>query len=90
MPGLLEAKVALVTGGSSGIGRASARAFARQGARAMVADVAVEGGQETTRLVQEAGGEATFMQVDVTQTADVAALLDGQDYGSVWPARLCS
>jgi NAD(P)-dependent dehydrogenase (short-subunit alcohol dehydrogenase family) len=90
MPGLLEAKVALVTGGSSGIGRASARAFAREGARVMVADVAVEGGQETTRLVQEAGGEATFMQVDVTQTADVAALLDGQDYGSVWPARLCS
>jgi NAD(P)-dependent dehydrogenase (short-subunit alcohol dehydrogenase family) len=41
----------------------------------MVADVAVEGGQETARLIQEAGGEATFMQVDVTQTADVAALM---------------
>jgi NAD(P)-dependent dehydrogenase (short-subunit alcohol dehydrogenase family) len=75
MPGLLEAKVALVTGGSSGIGRASARAFAREGARVMVADVGVGGGQETVRLIQEAGGEATFMQVDVTQTADVVALL---------------
>ena len=66
MPGLLEGKIALVTGGSSGIGRASARAFAREGARVMVADVVVEGGQETVRLIQEAGGEATFMQVDVT------------------------
>ena len=51
MPGLLEGKVAVVTGGSSGIGRASARAFAREGARVMVADVAVEGGQETVRLI---------------------------------------
>ena len=75
MPGLLEGKVALVTGGSSGIGRASARAFAREGARVMVADVAMEGGQESIRLIQEAGGEATFMQVDVTQATDVAALI---------------
>ena len=75
MPGLLEGKIALVTGGSSGIGRASARAFAREGARVMVADVVVEGGQETVRLIQEAGGEATFMQVDVTQAPAVAALI---------------
>ena len=41
----------------------------------MVADVAVEGGQETVRLIQGAGGEATFMQIDVTQATDVAALM---------------
>ena len=75
MPGLLEGKVALVTGGSSGIGRASARAFAREGARVMVTDVAVEGGQETVRLIQEASGEATFIQADVTQATDAAALI---------------
>ena len=75
MPGRLQGKVTLVTGGSSGIGRASARACAREGARVMVADVAVEGGHETVRLIQEAGGEATFMRVDVTQATDVAALI---------------
>ena len=75
MPGLVEGKVALVTGGSSGIGRAAARAFAREGARVMVADVAVQGGQETVHLIQDAGGEATFMQVDVTRAADITALI---------------
>ena len=75
MPGRLEGKVVLVTGGSSGIGRASARACAREGARVMVADVTVEGGHDTVRLIQEAGGEAAFMQVDVTQAAAVAALI---------------
>src|SRR5262249_50885941 len=75
MPGLVEGKVALVTGGSSGIGRASARTFAREGARVMVADVAMQGGQETVHLIQEAGGEATFMQVDVTRAADITALM---------------
>src|SRR4026208_1690970 len=75
MSGLLEGKVALVTGGSSGIGRASARAFAREGARVMVADLAVQGGGETVHLIQDAGGEATFMQVDVTRAADITALI---------------
>ena len=75
MPGRLEGKVALVTGGSSGIGRASARAFARAGAKVIVADVTVEGGQDTVRLIQEAGGEATFMRTDVTQATEVDALI---------------
>ena len=75
MPGRLQGKVALVTGGSSGIGRAAARAFAREGARVMIADVTVAGGHETVSLIQEAGGEAAFIQVDVTQAAGVAALI---------------
>ena len=58
MAGRLDGKIALVTGGSSGIGRASALAFAREGAKVVVADVTAEGGQETVRLIKEAGGEA--------------------------------
>jgi len=83
MPGGFTGKVVLVTGGSSGIGRASARAFARAGARVTVADVTVEGGHDTVRLIQEAGGEATFMPVDVTKAAAVATLLghDGARHG---------
>lgn len=55
-----EGKVALVTGAASGIGRASALAFAREGANTVVADVLVEGGEETVRIIKEAGGEALF------------------------------
>ena len=57
MPGLVTAKVALVTGGGSGIGRATALTFAREGARVVVSDVVAEAGQETVRLIAEAGGE---------------------------------
>jgi NAD(P)-dependent dehydrogenase (short-subunit alcohol dehydrogenase family) len=56
-----EGKVALVTGAASGIGRASALAFAREGANTVVADVLVEGGEETVRIIKEAGGEALFV-----------------------------
>ena len=68
-----DGKVALVTGGSSGIGRASALAFAREGARLVVADVDVEGGQHTCRLIEQAGGEAVFVATDVSQAAQVEA-----------------
>ncbi|MGE0822634.1 MAG: SDR family oxidoreductase [Candidatus Binatia bacterium] len=68
-------KVALVTGGSSGIGRAAALAFAREGAKVVVADVSVEGGEETARLVIEGGGEAAFAKADVAHAADVEALI---------------
>jgi NAD(P)-dependent dehydrogenase (short-subunit alcohol dehydrogenase family) len=73
--GRLEGKVALVTGGSSGIGRASALAFAREGAKVIVADVDAEGGEETVRTIKENGGEAIFIKVDVSKAVEVEALI---------------
>jgi NAD(P)-dependent dehydrogenase (short-subunit alcohol dehydrogenase family) len=64
MPGRLEGKVALVTGGASGIGRATALTFAREGAKLVVADMHEEGGQQTVHMITENGGEATFIQVE--------------------------
>ncbi len=77
MEGLLSGKVALVTGGGSGIGRAAALTFAREGARVVVSDVVAEAGQETVRLIGEAGGEARFVAADVSRAAEVEALVAG-------------
>src|SRR5262245_56657344 len=71
----LTGKVALVTGGGSGIGRASALTFAREGAQVVVSDIVVAGGEETVRLVKEAGGEARFIRADVSRAAEVEALI---------------
>jgi NAD(P)-dependent dehydrogenase (short-subunit alcohol dehydrogenase family) len=81
-PGL-TGKVALVTGAASGIGRASALAFADLGARVVVSDVAADGGAETVALIRASGGEATFIRADVSQSDQVAALIAGtvQRYG---------
>ena len=76
MPGYLEGKAALVTGAGSGIGRATALACAREGAKIVVADMVVEGGEETVSMIKSAGGEATFVQVNVTQAAEVEAMVD--------------
>lgn len=75
MRGEFEGKVALVTGASMGIGRASALAFARRGAKVVVADVDVKGGEETARLIREAGGKAIFVKTDVANAAEVEALV---------------
>lgn len=75
MAGLLEGKIALITGGSTGIGRATAQIFAREGAKVAVADVNVEGAQETVQLITDAGGEAIFIKTDVSQAADTEAMV---------------
>jgi NAD(P)-dependent dehydrogenase (short-subunit alcohol dehydrogenase family) len=75
MAGLVAGKVALVTGASSGIGRATALAFAREGAKVVVADVTVEGGEETVAQVKNAGGEAIFVKTDVSKAVEVEALV---------------
>ena len=75
MAGELEGKIALVTGAGSGIGRESALAFAASGAQVMVSDVVVESGEETVAQIKAAGGEATFMRADVSERADVEALI---------------
>jgi NAD(P)-dependent dehydrogenase (short-subunit alcohol dehydrogenase family) len=75
MAGQLAGKVMLVTGGASGIGRATALACAREGARLIIADLQEEGGQHTVHLITEQGGEASFVQTDVTQATAVEALI---------------
>jgi len=75
MAGRVTGKVALVTGGSSGIGRATALIFAREGAKVVVADVTVDAGEETVRMIKAAGGEAIFVKVDVAKASEVEALI---------------
>ena len=74
--GQLDGKVALITGAGSGIGRASALVFAREGAKVAVADIVVEGGEETVRMVKEAAGEAFFIKADVSNAAEVEAMVN--------------
>ena len=73
MPGILDGKVALITGAASGIGRATAKIFAREGARLVLVDVAEKGGQETLQMIQELDGKAIFRHADVSKSADVNA-----------------
>jgi len=73
--GMLAGKSALVTGGASGIGRATALVLAREGARVLVADLPGPGAGETARMIQDAGGEALATEANVTVDAEVEAMV---------------
>ncbi|MBF6560656.1 MAG: glucose 1-dehydrogenase [Candidatus Binataceae bacterium] len=70
MAGILEGKVALITGAGSGIGRATSRIFAREGAKLVIADLVEAAGEQTLKLLQDLGAEAIFVKADVAQAAD--------------------
>ena len=73
--GRLDGKVAVVTGGANGIGRASAKALAAEGARVVIGDVADERGENAAHEIRESDGEAMFVRADVTKMSDVEALV---------------
>ncbi len=75
MTGLTENKIALVTGAGSGIGRAAAQIFSREGAKVAVADIDVAGAEETTSMITDAGGDAFCIRADMSKAEDVEAMV---------------
>jgi len=72
----LQDKVTIITGAGGGMGRVAAQLFAAEGARVVVAEYGEAAGQETVELVTKAGGQATFVRVDVSQEGDARAMVD--------------
>ena len=79
----LEGKVAVITGAGTGIGRATAKLFAQEGARVVVAELNAEAGEQTAQLIVQAGGEAIAITTDVTEPDSIQAAIDKavQHYG---------
>ena len=75
MSGILDGKVAIITGAGSGIGRATSKIFAREGARLVLADIVEEGGQETLRMLKDDGADAIFVKTDVSKWHDVDTMI---------------
>lgn len=73
---MAQKRVAVITGGASGIGRETALKFAQKGDQVVVADFNIAAGEETVQMIQAAGGEAIFVQTDVSKYEDVEALVD--------------
>ena len=72
---LMSGKVVIVTGGASGIGRAAAFAFARDGAKVVIGDIDVAGGETVVAEIRETGGEASFVRADVSNSTAVQSLV---------------
>jgi len=83
--GRLDGRVALITGAGNGMGRAAALLFASEGARVVVADAVEAGGALTVDAIRDAGGDATFVRVDVSDADDVASMVDAtmRQYGGL-------
>lgn len=81
----LERKVAIITGGGSGIGRAAAQLFTREGAKVVVADYNAEAGENTVQAIQDSGGEAIFVKVDVSDAEQVQHMVQTalEAYGGI-------
>ncbi len=75
--GRLAGRIAVITGGASGIGRATALAFGREGAKVSIFDIQCDAGRETVEMIRAAGGEAAFFQADVTKADQIDQALDG-------------
>jgi NAD(P)-dependent dehydrogenase (short-subunit alcohol dehydrogenase family) len=75
MSQLMTGKVVVVTGGAAGIGRATALAFAREGAKVVIGDLDVPGCENTVAAIKDQGGEAAYLGMDVTKSADIQALV---------------